>query len=63
MIHEWKFLWKLWKNIQNCVTFLHARWLERGGEIYAYPNQVVELAEPIVEQFVWVVRTLWHFAA
>lgn len=52
-------LWKLWNHILSCVTF---RWLERSG-ICAYPNQIVELAEPVVEQFIWVVRTMCHFVA
>lgn len=54
--------------------FFYDSWMEEfSGEIMeadstllklihcAYPNQVVELAEPIVEQFFWVVATLWHF--
>lgn len=51
---------KIMKDILNYVTFFTRDDL---SEHFAYPNQVVELAKPIVEQFIWVVRTVWHFDA
>lgn len=46
-------------NSKLCNIFYTA--LIKGSEHYAYPNEIVELAEPVVEQFIRVVCAVWHF--
>lgn len=55
---------KIPQNNERRFKVVKDSWLKRleMTKSYAYPNQVVELSKPFVEQFIWVVGTVWHFA-
>lgn len=52
MIHEWKDSGKIMTADSKLRNIFHKVYFR------AYPNQIVELAEPVVQQFIWVVGTL-----